>query len=77
MMDRQTLQVLKVMRRDGQITRLSAAHYGIANVTSRIADLRIRHGVNVQCDLKRDAEGARYGAWRIVPTNPPGQSQEV
>jgi hypothetical protein len=66
-LDRQTKQVLSLMKRDGAITRLTAQHYGIVCLTARIADLRTRHGYSVQCDLKRDAEGRRYGSWRIVP----------
>lgn len=65
-LDPQTSQVLKLLKRDGFITRLVAAHYGIANLTARISDLRNRH-VNVVCETKRDAEGRRYGHWTLAP----------
>lgn len=61
----QTQQLLDLLNRDGKVTRLTAMHYGIANVTARIADLRRRHGVNVVCTEKRDANGARYGEWSL------------
>jgi len=65
-LDPQTAQVLKLIKRDGFITRLVAAHYGIANLTARISDLRSRN-VKVACETKRDAEGRRYGYWTLAP----------
>jgi hypothetical protein len=65
--DPQTRRVLDLMIRDGHITRLSAQHYGIANVTARIADLRLRHGHPVRCEVRKDADGRRYGAWKLIP----------
>lgn len=63
--DEQTAQVLKLMQRDGNVTRLTASHYGIANLTARIADLRVRFGINVQCEKRRDAAGRLYGVWKL------------
>jgi hypothetical protein len=65
--DKQTMQVLSLLRRDGNVTRLTAQHYGIANLTARIADLRLTHGVNVRCQQRKDAEGRRYGVWSLDP----------
>lgn len=66
-MNPQSTQVLNLLKRDGNLTRLTAMHYGIANVTARIADLR-RAGYRVTCTEKRDAAGRRYGVWRLAPT---------
>lgn len=46
------------------LTRVTAMHYGIMNVTARIAELR-NDGFNVKCRWKMDAEGAEYGSWYI------------
>jgi hypothetical protein len=64
-MHRQNAQLLDLFKRDGTVTRLTAMHYGIANVTARIADLRLRHGINVVCEKRTDAKGKTYGAWSI------------
>ena len=61
----QTKQVLDLLKRDGHVTRLTAMHYGIANLTSRIAELRLDHGYNVVCSERRDAAGRRYGSWSL------------
>lgn len=62
----QAARVVEIVKADGHITRLSAAHYGIANVTARLADLR-NAGVKVRCISRRDAAGRRYGEWRMPP----------
>jgi hypothetical protein len=67
-MHRQNAQLLDLFKRDGTVTRLTAMHYGIANVTARIADLRLRHGINVVCEKRTDAKGKTYGAWSIKKT---------
>lgn len=67
--DEQTAQVLKLMQRDGDVTRLTAAHYGVANVTARIADLRKRYGIKVECEKRRDAAGRLYGVWKLPKDN--------
>lgn len=48
------------------ITRLEAMHYGIANLTARISELR-GDGVNVKCRWKQDLSGARYGEFSVSP----------
>ena len=63
-MNPQTEQVLNLIKRDGSITRLTAMHYGIANLTARIAELR-NWGFDVECQEKRDANGRRYGTWSL------------
>lgn len=61
----QIKKVLQLMLQDGKITRLTAMHYGIANVTARIADIRKRLRIYVDCQEKVDADGHRYGLWFI------------
>jgi hypothetical protein len=60
----QSQQVLNLIKRDGSITRLTAMHYGIANLTARIADLR-REGHAIRCVEKVDAKGRTYGVWKL------------
>lgn len=64
MLTKQAKQVLNLIQRDGAVTRLTAMHYGIANLTARITELR-DHGYDVECYEKRDAAGRRYGSWRL------------
>lgn len=65
MLTKQAKQVLDLMERDGAITRLTAMHYGIANLTARITELRDA-GYYVVCVEKRDASNRRYGSWRVT-----------
>ena len=64
MLTKQASQVLNLIRRDGSVTRLTAMHYGVANLTARIAELRTA-GYNVVCTEKRDANKRRYGSWHF------------
>jgi hypothetical protein len=64
-LSRQAAEVLKIMRRDGHITRLIAMNYGIANLTARISELRDA-GYAVICDERRDANHRRYGDWKLA-----------
>lgn len=57
--------VLDIIRRDGRITRLTALHYGIPNLTARITELRAE-GFAVDCEVKLDANGNKYGSWFIA-----------
>lgn len=69
----QAEQVLDLILRDGRVTRLSAMHYGVANLTARITELRDRldgHGIDVACTEKRDANGHRYGVWSLAALEP-------
>lgn len=59
---KQGKKVLELLRRDGYITRLTALHYGVANLTARIAELRVI-GLNIGCDVRLDANGKEYGRW--------------
>jgi hypothetical protein len=63
---KQAQQVLDLIERDGHITRLTAMHYGIANVTARITELRDA-GIMVNCFVAKDADGSRYGRWSCLP----------
>ena len=64
MLTKQATQVLNLIKRDGSVTRLTAMHYGVANLTARIAELR-DYGYDVECIEKRDASNRRYGSWRL------------
>lgn len=61
---KQGKQVLDLMRRDGRVTRMTALHYGVANLTARIAELRVE-GYAVDCSVKLDANGKEYGVWTL------------
>lgn len=60
----QASKVLGLLRK-GKLTRLIAMHYGVMNITARLADLR-RFGYKVECHNKRDSEGNRYGEFHLV-----------
>jgi hypothetical protein len=60
----QAKKVLALIERDGHLTRLTAMHYGIANITARITELRDA-GYPVVCALAKDADGSRYGRWSL------------
>jgi len=62
LLSKQGRQVLELIRRDGRVTRLTALHYGVANLTARIAELR-EVGFNINCTVKLDANGKEYGEW--------------
>lgn len=64
-LSKQGKKVLELIQRDGRVTRMTALHYGVANVTARIAELRYE-GFNVVCEVKVDAEGREYGNWKIA-----------
>lgn len=61
----QTDFLLEHLQGGNGITRLEAFHYGIANLTARIADLRSL-GHMVRCDWRKDARGAEYGRFYLV-----------
>lgn len=67
-MNPQTEKVLSLLRR-GPLTRLTAMHYGVMNLTARLADLR-GLGYRISCASKRDANGARYGEFTLVSERP-------
>lgn len=66
----QTAEVLYELIKKSAITRMSImTQTGILNLTARIADLRIRYGINVICDkvLTKNKHGRpiSYGKWRL------------
>ena len=61
----QAQKVYNLMARDGHVTRLTALHYSIANLTARIAELRAA-GIAVECELRTDANGNEYGRWFLA-----------
>lgn len=58
----QTQKVYDLLKRGQSLTRLTAMHYGVMNLTARITDLR-KAGVSIKCDLKHDLNGNRYGSF--------------
>ena len=60
----QTRKVLELLKK-GHLTRLTAMHYGVMNLTARISDLRSL-GWTVNCTTKRDSEGNRYGDFTLA-----------
>jgi hypothetical protein len=63
-MNNQQLQVLNMIKGDGNITRLHAAHMGIQNVTARIAELR-KLGYKIEAVPKQDMHGRSYSSWTL------------
>jgi hypothetical protein len=61
-------RVFELMKRDGGVTRLTAMHAGIPNLTARIAELRAAD-VIVDCETHTDIDGNQYGRWSIAPSN--------
>lgn len=60
--------VYDLMKRDGGVTRLTAMHAGIPNLTARIAELR-NAGMIIDCENKIDIRGDRYGKWFVPAVN--------
>jgi hypothetical protein len=60
----QAKKLYGLMERDRYVTRLTAMHYGVANVTARVAELRAA-GINISCEVAKDADGREYGRWFI------------
>lgn len=48
-----------------KVTRLTAMHYGIQNLTARISDLR-NAGYDIVCNWQTDMEGNRYGEFELA-----------
>lgn len=61
----QTQKVYDLLKSGQSLTRLTAMHYGVMNLTARITDLR-NAGIKVQCDLKHDLDGNRYGSFYMI-----------
>lgn len=60
----QALQVLNYLRADRTLTQLLAMNVGIANLTTRIAELR-KLGWDIRGLWKKDTEGRRYKSYRL------------
>ena len=63
----QNQKLLKMLAQGEEITRLTGMHYGIQNLTARVADLR-NMGWQVDCVEKRDQNGQRYGSFTLHPS---------
>jgi hypothetical protein len=61
----QTQKLLTILEAGRSVTRVTAMHYGIMNLTARIADLR-NAGFTVVCTTKRDVDGNRYGEFSLA-----------
>lgn len=66
----QGARVLELLTRDGRVTRMTALHYGIPNITARIAELR-EEGFPVECEVKVDGNGRKYGSWFLEGNKAP------
>jgi hypothetical protein len=62
----QNSKLLTMMREGRSVSRLSAMHYGVMNLTARISELRAS-GHDVRCEMKTDIEGREYGAFTLAP----------
>ena len=60
----QNEKLLRMMERGRKVTRLTALHAGVMNLTARIADLR-NAGHNVVCTMDSDEDGNEYGVFTI------------
>jgi hypothetical protein len=63
-------QVLHLMMRDGHVSRLTAMHYGVPNLTARVSELR-KAGYPIDCEVKLDASGREYGRWFLMGSAAP------
>lgn len=61
----QTQRVYDLLANGHRLTRVIAMHYGIMNLTARLADLR-NMGYRIHCVTKRDMDGNRYGEFHLV-----------
>lgn len=66
----QTAEVLFQLLKNPFITRASMfLSTGILNLTARIADLRIRHGINIICEKvsvkNKRGDCVTYGKWKL------------
>lgn len=60
--------ILRVIRRDKQITKRVADTYRIENLKGRISDLRDR-GYKITTTFKFDALGKKYAAYTLTETD--------
>lgn len=65
-LSRQERTLLDLLERDGHVTRLTAMHAGIANVTARIAELRLDADVKIKAEVRKDIHGRRYARWSLA-----------
>lgn len=61
----QARKVLKLLASGERLSRVTAMHYGVMNLTARLADLR-NAGWDVRCEIKRDVDGNRYGSFSLA-----------
>lgn len=61
----QSRKLLTILEAGRSVTRVTAMHYGIMNLTARVADLR-NAGWKVECETKYDVEGNRYGEFSLA-----------
>ena len=62
----QATKLLTTLRAGRSVTRLTAMHMGIMNLTARVADLR-NAGHEVACVWKSDdVNGTKYGSFTLV-----------
>lgn len=64
-----TQKVLGILKRDGHITRVVAAHYNIGCVRKAVSDLR-KARFDIVTDKRIDSEGNKYTRWVLVSREP-------
>lgn len=78
----QTSEVLYELINNGPISRADIFKTtGILNLTARIADLRIRHGLNIVCEKvntkNKFSRPISYGIWSIKHQTELAKAREV
>jgi hypothetical protein len=61
----QACLVLEMLRTDGYVTRLTAQHAGVPNLTARISELRA-FGINTEVTKHIDPLGRKYSRWNLT-----------
>lgn len=61
----QNRKLLTMLQEGRLVTRVTAMHYGMMNLTARITDLR-NAGHKVTCVTEYDADGHRYGSFSLA-----------
>lgn len=63
-MSPQAKQVLNILKRDEGITLMTAAHYGVPNLSARLSDLK-EAGYVINREQKKDLAGKKYSRWTL------------
>lgn len=64
-LSKQARLVLRSLEAGRSVTRVTAMHYGVMNLTARISELR-NAGYEITCTMRRDVAGDRYGEFVLA-----------